>query len=92
MLSKPLTRQPSIANRRTIEPSGSGAADHRAMEPSSRQAGEPSRRQPLNHQAVGRQAVGQLSQQAIEPLNRRAAKLVSRCVVNWQESRQAIEP
>ncbi len=27
MLSKPLTRQPSIANRQTIEPLGSGAAN-----------------------------------------------------------------
>jgi hypothetical protein len=44
--AEPLSRQaiePPIANRQTIEPSGSRAADRRAIEPLSRQDGEPSR-------------------------------------------------
>jgi hypothetical protein len=42
----------SVANRQTIEPSGSHAADHRAIESLSRRAGEPSCLRPLNHQAI----------------------------------------
>jgi hypothetical protein len=73
--------EPLIANRRTIEPSGSHATNRQAIKPLSHQAGEPSGRRPLNHQAIepsSRRAVGQLSRQPVEPSNHQAIQPLSR--------------
>ncbi len=99
---KPLSRRAVellIANRRTIEPSGSCAANRQAIKPLSRQADEPLRRRPLNHRAVelsspraigqsSRQAVKLLNHQAIQPSSRQAGEPSSRQLT----SRQAEEP